>query len=84
MLQGNGTCHNNFNTNTIAKPRSFTAFSTLDHTDITTREPIDISLNPRGDCFVYPSVQETASLLNLPNSPKFGARDFQSFAFSKL
>ena len=72
---GSGTFPSELNSQNRSKPRSSTAFSTLDHADVTTRDPLEISLDLGNE-------PESVSQSTPPNSPEFGPRDFQSFVYS--
>ena len=81
-LPEDSACPSVLNCRHVPQPRSSTAFSLLDHADVTTHEPVDISVDPSSETFVYPIVREAVSPLNPPHSLDFCPRDFQSFAFS--
>ena len=80
-LPEDSVCPSLLNYRTVPHPRSSTAFSTLGQTDVTTREPLDISLDSSSESLVYPSVRETASPTNPPDSPEFDPADLQSFVY---
>ena len=62
---GSGTFPSELNSQNRSKPRSSTAFSTLDHADVTTRDPLEISLDLGNE-------PESVSQSTPPNSPEFG------------
>ena len=80
-LPEDSACPSLLNYSTVPPPRSSTAFSTLGQADVTTREPLDISLDSSSESLVYPSVRETASPTNPPDSPEFDPADLQSFVY---
>ena len=80
-LPEDSACPSILNYRTVPPPRSSTAFSTLGQADVTTREPLDISLDSSSASLVYPGVQETASPTNPPDSPEFDPADLQSFVY---
>ena len=80
-LPEDSACPSILNYSTVPPPRSSTAFSTLDQADVTTREPLDISLDSSSESLVYPSVRETASPTSPPDSPEFDPADLQSFVY---
>ena len=80
-LPEDSACPSILNYRTVPHPRSSTAFSTLGQADVTTREPLDISLDSSSESLVYPSVREAASPTNPPDSPEFDPADLQSFVY---
>ena len=80
-LPEDSVCPSLLNYRTVPHPRSSTAFSTLRQADVTTREPLDISLDSSSESLVYPSVRETASPTNPSDSPEFDPADLQSFVY---
>ena len=80
-LPKDSACPSILNYRTVPHPRSATAFSTLGQADVTTREPLDVSLDSSSESLVYPSVREAASPTNPPDSPDFDPADLQSFVY---
>ena len=76
-LPDDSACPGILNYRTVPHPRS----STLGQADVTTREPLDISLNSSSESLVYPSVRETASPTNPPDSLEFDPAGLQSFVY---